>query len=338
MMPWLIRGLKLHGVLVRDYYKRTKTYIPREGGMILLFACGLMITIFPLIIYFTSIIITRFNITLNDPYLIEFNYFVVLVILMFGFFGMMDDYVDIGRPLKVILPIVFTTPIIFTLHPEIIDLPFVGSYVMRELSVTNFLTFRGLYRFAIIPLYIIVVSNLVNMHSGFNGLQSGLSAIILVTLLIKSIYDGSTQHLVAIGALTGAIIALWYFNRYPSQIFEGNTGSLMIGAGIGLSIVIQGYLIAGFIMLIPHTANFLMYFYWRIRHRQKPDDPRYKIEKFGSLRKDGTLRVPNQLTLKWVLPYRFRMTEKQAVLAMYSVTIIFCIIGFFAPANVIYIW
>jgi len=83
-MPWLIRELRVRGVLVRDYYKRKKTYIPREGGMVLLFACGLMITIFPLIIYFTRRVMNFFDFTLiSDPNLVEFNYFIVLVILMF---------------------------------------------------------------------------------------------------------------------------------------------------------------------------------------------------------------------------------------------------------------
>ena len=107
--------------------------------------------------------------------------------------------------------------------------------------------------------------------------------------------------------------------------------SLMIGAGIGLIIIIQGYHFAGFVMLIPHTVNFLMYVYWRIKNKLKPNDPKYKITKFGGLRKDGTLRVPNALTLKWVLPHKYRITEKQAVLVMYLLTIVFCVIGFFVP-------
>jgi UDP-N-acetylglucosamine--dolichyl-phosphate N-acetylglucosaminephosphotransferase len=334
-MPWLIRGLKLHGVLVRDYYKRKKTYVPREGGMILLFACGLMISLFPMIIYFTRRLFQILNVTfVNPPFFFEVNYFVVLVILMFGLFGMMDDYVDIGRPIKVILPIVFITPIIFTFEEfstGSIWIPFLDR-INLDVMIASGITVQGLYRFLIIPFYIIVVSNLVNMHSGFNGLQSGLSAIILVTLLLRSIYDNNTQFVIAIGGLTGAIIALWFFNRYPAQIFEGNTGALMIGAGIGLFIVIQGYLVAGFVMLIPHTINFLMYVYWRFKQKMNPKDLKYKIVKFGRLRRDGTLKVPNQLTLKWVLPFKHRMTENQAVLAMYGITIIFCVLGFFVPA------
>jgi UDP-N-acetylglucosamine--dolichyl-phosphate N-acetylglucosaminephosphotransferase len=335
-MPWLIKNLRLRGGLVRDYYKYKKTYIPREGGMVLLFACGLMITLFPMIIYATRQFFNLFDITIvNNPLFEDFNYIVVLVILMFGLFGMFDDYVDVGRPLKVILPMVFIIPIIFTLDPTELWLPFRGKIDLYNYLIEP-MTYRGFYRFMIIPIYIIVVSNLTNMHSGFNGLQSGLSSIILVSILLKASYEtstmgGTTQDLIAIGGLTGAIVALWFFNKYPAQIFEGNTGSLMIGAGIGLAIIIRGYHFTGFIMLIPHTINFLMYVYWRIQHKLKPEDARYKLVKFGRILKNGTLKVPNQLTLKWYLPYKFKMTEKQAVYVMYLLTIIFCILGFLVP-------
>ena len=84
-------------------------------------------------------------------------------------------------------------------------------------------------------------------------------------------------------------------------------------------------------MLIPHIINFLLYLYWRIQHRRFPDDERFRIVKWGRIREDGTLEVPNRLTLKWVLPYHFRMTEKQVVYSMYLLTIIFCTLGLFVP-------
>jgi hypothetical protein len=53
---------------------------------------------------------------------------------------------------------------------------------------------------------------------------------------------------------------------------------------------------------------------------------------FGRVRDDGALDVPNPLTLKWVLPYYFGMTERQAVLAMYALTLPFCVLGLFIPS------
>ena len=75
----------------------------------------------------------------------------------------------------------------------------------------------------------------------------------------------------------------------------------------------------GVIILIPHIANFLMYVYWRVK--------RVQDSKFGRIREDGTLDVPNPLTLKWVLPYYSRMTEQQATYIMYGLTVMFGVIG-----------
>jgi hypothetical protein len=44
-----------------------------------------------------------------------------------------------------------------------------------------------------------------------------------------------------------------------------------------------------------------------------------------------TIEVLKSLTLKWVLSYYFRMTEKQEAAAMYALTAVFCIIGLYVP-------
>ena len=50
-------------------------------------------------------------------------------------------------------------------------------------------------------------------------------------------------------------------------------------------------------------------------------------QKFGSIKGDGTLNVPNHLTLKWVPNYFFSLNEYQSVLTMYSITLMFCFLG-----------
>lgn len=330
-IPFLINGLTERGVLVRDYYKLKPTYIPDKGGLAIMFACGLMICIFPMLVYVTQQIIGYFGIEgLREPILLKINDAIVMVLLVFGIFGLMDDYIDLGRPLKIIMLVLFTTPMILSVDTEHIIYPLFGLIDIQGSTFMD-IPVDSLYRFLLVPIFIIVGANLVNMHSGFNGLASGTSLIILITLIIKSQWDSYTGDIIAIGAITGALLALWWFNMFPSKIIEGNTGSLMIGSAIGMCIVIKGFLIAGFFMLIPHTFNFLLYVFWRIQRLRHPGDEKYKAIKFGKLRSDGTVEVPNKLTLKWILPYHFRMTEKQCVLAMYGVTFIFCLIGFFIP-------
>ncbi len=55
------------------------------------------------------------------------------------------------------------------------------------------------------------------------------------------------------------------------------------------------------------------------------------MAKYSKVREDGTLEVPNPYTLKWVLPHYYRMNEKQATMAMWAVTAVFCGLGFFVP-------
>jgi UDP-N-acetylglucosamine--dolichyl-phosphate N-acetylglucosaminephosphotransferase len=140
-----------------------------------------------------------------------------------------------------------------------------------------------------------------------------------------------SEGVLVLSCMLGATLGFLWYNRYPARILLGNVGSLALGVTIGAAIVVSGFLVAGFVMLIPHTVNFLLYVYWRVMHRLYPEDKRWQIVKFGRVRDDGTLEVPNRLTLKWILPSYIRMTEKQAVLAMYALTIPFCVLGLFIP-------
>ena len=243
------------------------------------------------------------------------NYVLLNVILLFGLFGILDDMIDIGRPAKLVLMYYCSYPLMDIMTHSVVIVPFIGN-----VDVGIF------YSQLIVPTFVLVTANLVNMHSGFNGMSSGLSVIILISLIIKSLINEPFENIVSIFsiiALTGATFGFYLFERYPSRIFWGNVGSLTVGSAIGVLIVMQGYIVSGFVMLLPHTINFLMYVYWRTM--------KYPQVKFGKVREDGTLEVPNNLTLKWVLPYYKRVTEKQATYAMYAVTIIFCVIGIMIP-------
>ena len=296
-MPYFINKLTESGLVGRDYYKKGKVLIPERGGIAILLIALLSFSLNSLFFKFTST-----------------NYVVLIVIALFGIFGILDDMIDIGRVSKLLIMYYCSYPLIQYATHTAVMLPSIGSI---ELGI--------LYLQFIVPTYVLVASNLVNMHSGYNGLASGLSAIVLVTLLIKSMMIGDVENIIAIVAITGALLGYLYYDMYPSRSFWGNVGSLTIGAAIGTIIVIQGFIISGFVMLIPHTVNFLMYVYWRLR--------KYPDAKFGQDRGDGILEVPNPLTLKWVLPYYYNVTERQATYAMYLLTMFFCGIALMIPGR-----
>jgi UDP-N-acetylglucosamine--dolichyl-phosphate N-acetylglucosaminephosphotransferase len=174
-----------------------------------------------------------------------------------------------------------------------------------------------------------VVANLVNMHSGYNGLQSGASVIIISTLCIKSHIDGSLGQILPAASILGAVVAFWFFNKYPSKVFEGNIGSLMFGSTIGCIIVLQQYWWFGFFILIPHTFNFLLWMIWLIKMYRNPEE--YLIngshKKFGKVNESGIIIVPNCLTLKWIPNYYYELNERNSVYLVQSITLLFCIMG-----------
>ena len=103
-----------------------------------------------------------------------------------------------------------------------------------------------------IPFVIIIVtavSNGANMTDGLDGLATGTSAIIGITLLIFAYVSGniifsdylnimfipnSGELVIFMSAFVGACIGFLWYNSYPAQVFMGDTGSLAIGGIIAV--------------------------------------------------------------------------------------------------------
>jgi phospho-N-acetylmuramoyl-pentapeptide-transferase len=99
--------------------------------------------------------------------------------------------------------------------------------------------------FLLIVIFIVTaISNGANMTDGLDGLATGTSAIIGVTLAIFAYVSGNTvfadyldimyiphsgELVVYISAFIGACVGFLWYNSYPAQVFMGDTGSLAIG-------------------------------------------------------------------------------------------------------------
>jgi len=108
---------------------------------------------------------------------------------------------------------------------------------------------------AVVIFIITAVSNGANITDGIDGLATGTSAIIVLTLGILAYVSGNiifSQYLgimyipgsgelaVFIGALLGACIGFLWYNAYPAQVFMGDTGSLALGGIIAtLAILVR---------------------------------------------------------------------------------------------------
>ena len=104
--------------------------------------------------------------------------------------------------------------------------------------------FGGIVFILIVIIIITAVSNGANMTDGLDGLATGTSAIIGITLAVFAYVSGNTvfadylnimyipesgELVVFIAAFVGGCIGFLWYNSYPAQVFMGDTGSLALG-------------------------------------------------------------------------------------------------------------
>jgi phospho-N-acetylmuramoyl-pentapeptide-transferase len=133
-------------------------------------------------------------------------------------------------------------------------LPF---YKNNEFDYGKVLKFLGpgyeRYTLVVFLFFVIIIitaiSNGANITDGIDGLATGTSAIIGITLAILAYVSGNyiisdylnimyipnTGELVIFaGAFVGACVGFLWYNAYPAQVFMGDTGSLTIGGIIAV--------------------------------------------------------------------------------------------------------
>lgn len=129
------------------------------------------------------------------------------------------------------------------------NIPF---YKDNEFDYSKVLTVVGLdspwatfLLFLVVVVFIVTaVSNGANITDGIDGLATGTSAIIGITLAILAYVSGniifsdylnimyipnSGELVIFAGAFVGACTGFLWYNAYPAQVFMGDTGSLAIG-------------------------------------------------------------------------------------------------------------
>jgi len=130
-------------------------------------------------------------------------------------------------------------------------------YKNNELDYGRVLKFIGTgydhYSLVVFLFFVIMiitaVSNGANLTDGIDGLATGTSAIIGITLAILAYVSGNTviadylnimyipnsgELVIFAGAFVGACVGFLWYNSYPAQVFMGDTGSLAIGGIIAV--------------------------------------------------------------------------------------------------------
>ena len=139
----------------------------------------------------------------------------------------------------------------------------------------------------IVILIVTAVSNGANITDGIDGLATGTSAIIGVTLAVLAYLSGnkifadylnimyipySGEMVIFIAAFVGSCIGFLWYNSFPAQVFMGDTGSLALGGIIAVfAIAIRKELLLPIlcgIFLIENLSVILQVAYFKLMKRK----------------------------------------------------------------------
>ncbi len=87
----------------------------------------------------------------------------------------------------------------------------------------------GIFAVPITIIWIVGITNAVNLIDGLDGLAVGVSSIAAVTMLAVALLTGEMAIAVTMGALAGACVGFMPYNLNPAKIFMGDTGSTFLG-------------------------------------------------------------------------------------------------------------
>ncbi|SIS42916.1 MraY family glycosyltransferase [Salimicrobium flavidum] len=87
----------------------------------------------------------------------------------------------------------------------------------------------GVFSEIITMVWIIAITNAINLIDGLDGLAAGVSAIALLTISGMAITMGNVFVVFAGLMMLGSTVGFLIYNFYPAKIFMGDTGALFLG-------------------------------------------------------------------------------------------------------------
>ncbi len=136
--------------------------------------------------------------------------------LMVGI-GMLDDIFRIPALAKLAGQIVAAlVPVLFGITIDYIN--FFGSYVQF-----------GVFSIPVTVLWIVAVTNAINLVDGLDGLACGISTISAISIMVFALLEVNYSIALIVAILVGACMGFMPYNRNPATIFMGDAGALFLG-------------------------------------------------------------------------------------------------------------
>jgi UDP-N-acetylglucosamine--dolichyl-phosphate N-acetylglucosaminephosphotransferase len=296
--PKLIRLLVVKGKVVKDYHKPEMPNVPRPAGPVLLIGIATAEIVLYLLTLDMKVIAILLTITIA---------FIV---------GFIDDKKITPGWFKPVALIAAGIPlIILQAHGTHLNLVF-GSVFIPLLYIPLIS--------AIIP----IVGNTVNSIDVLNGVASGFIIIAMIPLLFSIAIFGSNKVFIIALPLFFGTIAFYKYHKFPSKIFPGDSGTLLIGAMYGAVAIAGNSEIIGVIALLPAVMNsflFLASVKRIVEHRQVRTRPTVLMNDF-KLKASSEANAPTTL-LRLILADG-PLSEKEIGYKIFQLTVFSSLLAF----------
>ncbi len=136
---------------------------------------------------------------------------------------------------------------IFALHPlaKLAAQILVALFAVFEGVTIDFISLGenmislGIWSYPLTVIWIVGLTNSINLIDGLDGLACGVSAISSMSLFVVMIILGDYNSALIVAIIIGACLGFFPFNAHPAKIFMGDTGAQTLGYLLSL-ISIQG--------------------------------------------------------------------------------------------------
>lgn len=290
-MPRAIKSLTSKGKVVQDYHKPQKPNIPRPAGPILIMGIIIPMTIIYLFTFSMEILAILFT-----------------TIIAFCV-GYIDDKKVMPGWFKPIALIVSALPIII-----------LGVYDTN----LNLIFGNAFIPILYIPLILIaipVVGNTINSIDVLNGVVSGFMLITCIPLIISVYIFGNIEVFVSAISLFFINLAFYKYHKFPSKIFPGDSGTLMLGAMYGAIAIIGKSELIAIIALLPAIFNsflFLSSVKRVVEHREITTRPTFLTDDF---KLDASKDKKAPITLLRLILVDGPLTEKELATKIFKLGI-----------------
>lgn len=150
----------------------------------------------------------------------------------------------IGGAILVILGIlddIFRLPALLKLAVQLCAAGIVVSFgiVIRYITIFGLYIEFGAFSIPFTILWIVGLSNAINLIDGLDGLACGVSAITAASVFLVMLITGDTASALITSILVGSCLGFIPYNKNPAKIFMGDTGALFLGFALSV-ISVQG--------------------------------------------------------------------------------------------------